>query len=79
MDAVAVLQLYDRAMDDPDARSRAQVILDQVAGHLHLDPPPRPDEVGSVTVVGVTPQQLAQALNEVAPGWQGEGLLYWPA
>ena len=74
MDTVTVLQLRPEVIDDAERRARAQALVDQVSQRFSLDPPPRPDEVGSITLVGVAPAQVEEALDQADAGWRDEAL-----
>ena len=77
MDTVAVLQLRLEVLNDADRRARAQALVDQVDERYSLDPAPRPDEVGSITFVGVDQSQVEEALDAADEGWRDEALFEW--
>ena len=77
MDTVTVLQVRSEVMDDAERRARAQALVDAVAERHSLSPPPRPDEAGSVTIVGLERAQVEEALDAADPGWRDEALFDW--
>lgn len=77
MDTVTVLQVRPQVLNDAERRARAQALIDKVAERHSLDPGPRPDEVGSVTFVGLERSQVEEALDAADPGWRDEGLFDW--
>lgn len=74
MDIVTVAQLRPDVFEDAERRARAEALIDAVAQRHSLDPVPHADEVGSITIVGLTVRQVEDALESVDPGWRDEGL-----
>ena len=72
-----MIQLAPEVMDDAERRARAQALVDQVAARHSLEPSPRPDEVGTITIVGLERSQVEEALDAADPGWRDEGLFDW--
>ena len=78
MDALARIAIYPDVQKHPERMQRALDVIDLVSEHLHIGPPPRPDENGIVTFLQLKPDELVEGLAAVAPGWQEEALFFFP-
>ena len=57
-------------------QAEVRQLVQEVADHLHLDPPPIVHN--AVAFAGVLPADLYLALDEASPGWKERGLVYLP-